>query len=90
MMGVIIPLIGVLFGYTAIFLKVRSVKRMVRHHQQGFRKRISNSILNPNAPAATSFAQPARSQKPGFTQDDVKLAKTLFAAFLVFFVCWYV
>lgn len=108
MTGVIIPLVGVLFGYSAIFLKVRSVKLQIRRHQQalilGNRNRLSPSSLpasvNPtgavqgqtaDTSAAAVNPQAAtlqRPQKPGFTVEDVKLAKTLFMAFLVFLICW--
>ena len=78
-MGVIIPLIGVLFGYTGIFLKVRSVKIQLRQHQEAVFG-VGNDLHRPELRT--------RPRKPGYTQDDIKLAKTLFAAFTVFLVCW--
>ncbi|OWA51756.1 putative G-protein coupled receptor moody [Hypsibius exemplaris] len=107
MTGVIIPLVGVLFGYTAIFMKVHSVKKQIRNHQQSLlvgNKRVSIPTTPggavvvagtateegaPNGVADTATEKPKkRPQKPGFTVDDVKLAKTLFAAFLIFLICW--
>lgn len=79
-MGVVIPLIGVLFGYTHIFLKVSSVKSQLRQHQLA----ASKAAVNP----VDREGKQRRPKKPGYTQDDVKLAKTLFTAFLVFLICW--
>ena len=96
--GVIIPLFGVLFGYTAIFLKVRSVKSQIRVHQlrQDSPPTAATSVrtttpYNVEVAAAEHGKKKlvqAHVQRPGFTVDDVKLAKTLFAAFLVFLICW--
>ncbi|OWA51758.1 putative Melatonin receptor type 1A [Hypsibius exemplaris] len=87
MTGVIIPLVGVLFGYTAIFLKVRSVKLQIRQHQKSLARKKS-SVLHAGKGDGAAHLHKKRSQKAGFTVDDVKLAKTLFAAFLVFLICW--
>ncbi|XP_055350380.1 melatonin receptor type 1B-B-like [Paramacrobiotus metropolitanus] len=102
-MGVVVPLVGVLYGYTSIFLKVRSVKTQLRQHQSAV---LGNGAAHPAAAgeqrgslplepladekghAATNGKSMRRPKRPGFTQDDVKLAKTLFAAFLVFLICW--
>ncbi|XP_055342808.1 melatonin receptor type 1B-B-like [Paramacrobiotus metropolitanus] len=103
-MGVLVPLVGVLYGYTCIFLKVRSVKTQLRQHQQAVltapaanasqghpteRRDSFPEKSPPDAEKATATEHRLRRPKrPGFTQDDVKLAKTLFAAFLVFLICW--
>ncbi|OWA51757.1 putative Melatonin receptor type 1A [Hypsibius exemplaris] len=88
MTGVIIPLVGVLFGYTAIFLKVRSVKMQIRQHQKSLATKTTTTETTTGVNDAAAEVKKKRPQKPGFTVDDVKLAKTLFAAFLVFLICW--
>jgi hypothetical protein len=89
-MGVLIPLVGVLFGYTSIFLKVRAVKAQIRLHQQSvlISRAAADASSQPEDEDTKKIKKKTRPQKPGFTHDDVKLAKTLFAAFLVFFICW--
>ena len=113
MMGVVIPLIGVLFGYTCIFLKVRSVRLKIRTHRinQLATGANSSTVKDPHTEPKTRWTRPTtsapsgadgaqtrigpsstkgrRPAKPDFKQEDVKLAKTLFAAFLVFFISWY-
>ncbi|GAU92524.1 hypothetical protein RvY_04595 [Ramazzottius varieornatus] len=109
MMGVIIPLIGVLFGYTSIFIKVRGVRSKLRQHRMkqlvqpasGPTDRGSKLVptqstsMNENSASEIQEARTAlagrrtrRPPKADFKSEDVKLAKTLFAAFLVFFLCW--
>jgi hypothetical protein len=80
-MGVLVPLVGVLFGYAGIFRKVRSVKLQMRQHRL---RQPANAIKAEIAPQDSHDAPPLNN----FNQDDIRLAKTLFLAFLVFFVCW--
>ena len=88
--GVLVPLLGVLFGYTQIYLKVRKVKSRVRQHRQRVIPTVAD-VASTGLADLTS-AQPGnkiqQSKKAGYTQDDLKLAKTLFTTFVVFLVCW--
>ena len=91
--GVVIPLIGVLFGYTAIYLKVSRVKQQLRLHRQRHRVLLAQSKLTDHQAddAANQHALDAEKkhfERPGFTSDDVKLAKTLFLAFATFAISW--
>ena len=82
---------GVLFGYAKIFMKVSGVKLQLRQHQQRVLDASANfaGTASEGIPDSQSNAKRQRQKKPGYTRDDVKLAKTLFAAFIVFLICWY-
>ncbi|XP_055342637.1 melatonin receptor type 1A-like [Paramacrobiotus metropolitanus] len=71
--GVVIPLLGVLVGYAGIFRRVRTVRTQMKLYKSG------------------SISEPGKQTRPrhsDFTQDDIKLVKTLFEAFAVFLACW--
>ncbi|OQV17433.1 putative 5-hydroxytryptamine receptor 7 [Hypsibius exemplaris] len=89
--GVIIPLCGVLFGYTAIFFKVRGAKLQIRQHRHSVMIERTRPSDTPARSGEKQPAEPAnrqRHKKLSINIDDVKLAKTLFAAFLAFLICW--
>ena len=88
--GVLVPLIGVLFGYTQIYLKVRQVKLQLRRHRQSILpiKFDGSSNGSPDGKLPQASRKIQQPKKAGYTQDDLKLAKTLFASFVVILVSW--
>ncbi|OQV17432.1 putative Melatonin receptor type 1A [Hypsibius exemplaris] len=97
--GVIIPLNGVLFGYAAIFFRVREVKQHIRNYKLANQlERNGKAVLAAAKDPVFTVGEPEkmeivvpriRLQMPSFTRDDVKMVKTLFAAFFVFLGSWF-
>ena len=85
-LGVLVPLVGVLFGYASIFLKVRAVKVQMREHRR--RQALAAPAKAGLDPTVGKLPTSSVDQASSFTQEDVRLAKTLFMAFMVFFICW--
>ncbi|OQV25772.1 putative Melatonin receptor type 1C [Hypsibius exemplaris] len=83
-LGVLLPLVGVLYGYVSIFFKVRAVKISVRQHRRG----AVLEKVEKHGSTSTKSKRPVQTQVAGFTREDIRLAKTLFVAFAVFFLCW--
>ncbi|OWA50266.1 putative Melatonin receptor type 1A [Hypsibius exemplaris] len=87
--GVLIPLMGVLFGYTAIYLKVRAVKLQMQRHKAARANPTAGMMrADDGGKKKVAAVKKERPKRPGFTREDVSLAKTMFMAFFVFVACW--
>ena len=103
---VFIPLLGILLGYTAIFVKVHGVRETIRRHKnqafvaagnsahdhvitgpEGGVERIDTVTLRNDGQKAQADL-PVNNKGQGFKSEDVRLAQTLFAAFVIFFLSW--
>ncbi|OQV25494.1 Uncharacterized protein C18orf8 [Hypsibius exemplaris] len=99
-LAMVVPLGGVLFGYTLIFLKVRNVRTTIRRHKEKILVAMTTTIPIVDQPAIAhdqakvppNGSGPRRSTIRPTTsvvkRDDVTLAKTMFLAFAIFFVSW--
>ncbi|OWA53019.1 putative Melatonin-related receptor [Hypsibius exemplaris] len=84
-LGAFVPLVGVLFGYLKIFLKVRAVKQKVQSHNPHGILAVPGPFNAVGSPEIREKVPPGRS---GIVQDDIRLIKTLFLAFFIFYVSW--